>query len=331
MIWSRSYGGHRHAATQPPCARRARGFRDDDAGGTGARVAQTGGLRGKVTDAVGEAGRRRNRTHRVKGRRAEAHGQDEQEGGVHSDWPLPGRGQGVGRERRQGRGRRQLPRRSRRSGSARPAAASAAAGGNTAQEQQKKLAELQTAFDAGVAASKAGNWDEAVAAFEKAAPICAELPRLLLQHRLRLVPEEGLREVGDRVQEGDRDQAGLRRSVECPRERVQHAEEARRGDRGQQQGGGAAQACRRRRRRSGRGRGGSAGALYNQGVILWNQQKYPEAKDKFEAATKADPKHGEAHYRLGMAYVNIGEMPKAVWPHSKATSPPTRAAHTRRK
>jgi hypothetical protein len=38
-----------------------------------------------------------------------------------------------------------------------------------AAEQQKKMAELQASFDAGVAASKAQNWDEAVAAFQLAA------------------------------------------------------------------------------------------------------------------------------------------------------------------
>ena len=47
------------------------------------------------------------------------------------------------------------------------------------------------------------------------------------------------------------------------------------------------------------GGGGNAAALYNQGVIFWNQQKYAEAKDKFEAATKADPKHSEAQYGSG--------------------------------
>jgi len=60
------------------------------------------------------------------------------------------------------------------------------------------------------------------------------------------------------------------------------------------------------------GGGGSAPALYNQGVIFWNQNKYNEAKDKFEAATQADPKYGEAWYRLGMAWMNLGDMGKAV-------------------
>lgn len=58
--------------------------------------------------------------------------------------------------------------------------------------------------------------------------------------------------------------------------------------------------------------GGNAPALYNQGVIFWNQNKYQEAKDKFEAATKADPKYSEAWYRLGMAWMNLGDMAKAV-------------------
>src|SRR5918995_93533 len=45
---------------------------------------------------------------------------------------------------------------------------SAGAAGQAA-EQQKRMAELQAAFDAGVAARQAQNWDEAVAGFEKAA------------------------------------------------------------------------------------------------------------------------------------------------------------------
>ena len=63
---------------------------------------------------------------------------------------------------------------------------------------------------------------------------------------------------------------------------------------------------------AGGGGGGSASGLYNQGVILWNQGKYPEAKEKFEAAAKADPNYSDAHYRLGMANLNLGDMPGAV-------------------
>jgi len=61
------------------------------------------------------------------------------------------------------------------------------------------------------------------------------------------------------------------------------------------------------------GAGGAAGAeaSYNQGVILWNAGKYAEAKAQFEAATKADPTMGLAYYQLGMANLNLGQLPTA--------------------
>jgi tetratricopeptide (TPR) repeat protein len=58
--------------------------------------------------------------------------------------------------------------------------------------------------------------------------------------------------------------------------------------------------------------GGSADALYNQGVTLFNGQKFAEAKAAFEAATKADPKHALAQYQLGMTALNLGDFALAV-------------------
>ena len=60
------------------------------------------------------------------------------------------------------------------------------------------------------------------------------------------------------------------------------------------------------------GAGGSAEALYNQGVTLFNGGKYPDAKTAFEGATKADPKHALAHYQLGMTALNLGDFALAV-------------------
>jgi tetratricopeptide (TPR) repeat protein len=53
--------------------------------------------------------------------------------------------------------------------------------------------------------------------------------------------------------------------------------------------------------------GASASAVFNQGVILWNAGKIPEAKAQFEQAVKLDPTMAEAHYWLGMALVNGGD------------------------
>lgn len=60
------------------------------------------------------------------------------------------------------------------------------------------------------------------------------------------------------------------------------------------------------------GGGGNAEALYNQGVTLWNAQKYADAKTQFEAAIKANPNLALAHYQLGMANLNLGALPEAV-------------------
>ena len=48
--------------------------------------------------------------------------------------------------------------------------------------------------------------------------------------------------------------------------------------------------------------------LYNQGVVLWNANKYAEAKPQFEAAVKANPKNADAQYMLGMASLNLGQI-----------------------
>ncbi len=56
------------------------------------------------------------------------------------------------------------------------------------------------------------------------------------------------------------------------------------------------------------GAGPSAAAAFNQGVILWNANKFAEAKAQFEAAVKADPNMADAQYWLGMAKLNGGDM-----------------------
>jgi tetratricopeptide (TPR) repeat protein len=65
------------------------------------------------------------------------------------------------------------------------------------------------------------------------------------------------------------------------------------------------------------GGGGNASTVFNQGVILWNAGKIPEAKAQFEQAVKIDPNMAEAHYWLGMATVNEGKTAEAK-PHFEA-------------
>ena len=62
------------------------------------------------------------------------------------------------------------------------------------------------------------------------------------------------------------------------------------------------------------GGAGSGGAeqAYNQGVILFNGQKFAEAKAQFEAAVNVDPRMALAQYQLGMTSLNLGQIPDAV-------------------
>lgn len=64
----------------------------------------------------------------------------------------------------------------------------------------------------------------------------------------------------------------------------------------------------------------NASAIFNQGVILWNAGKIPEAKAQFEQAVKLDPNLADAQYWLGMALVNAGtpEAMKQAKPHFEA-------------
>lgn len=50
---------------------------------------------------------------------------------------------------------------------------------------------------------------------------------------------------------------------------------------------------------------------YNDGVKLWNDKKYPEAKAKFEQAVKNNPQNADGFYMVGMADLNLGQLPAA--------------------
>jgi tetratricopeptide (TPR) repeat protein len=58
--------------------------------------------------------------------------------------------------------------------------------------------------------------------------------------------------------------------------------------------------------------GASASAVFNQGVIAWNASRIPEAKKAFEEAVRLDPSMADAHYWLGMANLNEGNLAEAA-------------------
>jgi len=63
---------------------------------------------------------------------------------------------------------------------------------------------------------------------------------------------------------------------------------------------------------AGAGGGGSAEAMYNQGVVMFNAGKMADAKTQFEAASKADPSNASAFFQLGLTSLNLGQLEDAT-------------------
>ena len=75
----------------------------------------------------------------------------------------------------------------------------------------------------------------------------------------------------------------------------------------------AAEASAEAARLSGGGSGGdSATSVFDQGLIFWNAGRLAEARQQFERTLEIDSEHGEAHYWLGMANLNAGQIAEAA-------------------
>lgn len=178
-----------------------------------------------------------------------------------------------------------------------------------AAKQQAKVAEIRKAFDDAVALSNEGKNEEAIAKFNEVAtsvPKCAEC-------------YANIGTVYSRMKQWDKAEAAFRQAIEAKPDwgeaysglaNVLNAEK--KFDEASQA---SAQAAKLMGSAGAASAGaGSASTVFNQGVILWNAGKIPEAKTQFEQAVKMDPNLADAHYWLGMAYVNEGKLPDAA-PH----------------
>lgn len=174
-----------------------------------------------------------------------------------------------------------------------------------AAKQQEKVAAIRKAFDDAVALSNEGKNEEAIAKFNEVAtsvPKCAEC-------------YANIGTVYSRMKQWDKAEAAFRQAIEAKPDwgeaynglaNVLNAEK-----KFEEASQASTQAAKLMGGAGAAGGGGSASAVFNQGVILWNSGKIPEAKAQFEQAVKMDPNLADAHYWLGMAYVNEGKLPDA--------------------
>lgn len=163
----------------------------------------------------------------------------------------------------------------------------------------EKAAAVRKAFDEGNALVKAGSFDAAIAKFEEVAttvPDCADC-----YYNIGYVRNQQKDEV--------KAEAAWKKALELKADHAETLNALAALYNGQKRFDEAAAVS---AKAAGSGGGGSADAIYNQGIILWNAGKIAEARDKFKEAVAANPNHAESHYQLGMAMLNEGQMATAV-------------------
>jgi tetratricopeptide (TPR) repeat protein len=180
------------------------------------------------------------------------------------------------------------------------------AGGAMSKEAAAKNAELKKAFEEGVTASRAGNHDEAIAAFKKAADMNATCYDCYYNMAYSYSQKK----------DWDQAEASYKKAIELKADYAEAYNGLANIYNAQRKFDQAAEASKKAMDLSG-GAGGAAGggsadAMFNQGVILWNAGKIADAKKQFEGAVAANPNHAEAHYQLGMALVNEGNLNAAA-------------------
>jgi Flp pilus assembly protein TadD len=158
---------------------------------------------------------------------------------------------------------------------------------------------LNKTFNEGVAASAAGNFDEAIAKFNEAIktnPQCADC-----YYNIG-VANSGKKDL-DKAEEAYKKAIEVKPSAEAYNGLASIYTAQRKFDLAQE-------ANKKAGELTAATPGGAANpeATYNQGVILWNAGKIAEAKAAFEQVIAAKPDHAEAHYQLGMALVNEGNL-----------------------
>lgn len=162
-----------------------------------------------------------------------------------------------------------------------------------------KVAAMRAAFDEGVAASRAKDFDTAIAKFQAAVaaqPACHECYYNIGFAYLQKKDEKQAEEQWKKALEIRADHAETLNALANLYNAQKRFDEAAAVSAKVAAGGGT----------------GSADAIFNQGIILWNAGKIADAKVKFEETVKADPNHADARFQLGMALLNEGKIPEAV-------------------
>ena len=160
---------------------------------------------------------------------------------------------------------------------------------------------LSKAFTEGVAASDAGNFDEAIAKFDEALKANAQCSDCYYNIG---VANAGKKDY-DKAEEAFKKANEIKPSASAYTGLANVYTAQRKVDEAAAAGKMAAELT-----SAAAPAGGAANveATYNQGVTLWNAGKVAEAKALWEQVVATKPDHAEAHFQLGMALVNEGNL-----------------------
>jgi tetratricopeptide (TPR) repeat protein len=168
-----------------------------------------------------------------------------------------------------------------------------------------KTAELRKAFDEGVALSRAGKYDESIESFNKALALNPNCQDCLYNIGYAHAQKKEL----DKAEESYKKAILIKPDYADAYNGLANIYNAQR--KFDEAAAASAKANELTAAQPGGLPGGNADSLYNQGVILWNSGKIPDAKKLFEQAIAANPNHAESHYQLAMALVNEGKLAEA--------------------
>jgi tetratricopeptide (TPR) repeat protein len=178
----------------------------------------------------------------------------------------------------------------------------------TTKEDAAKAAALKAVFEEGVALSRDGKYDEAIAKFTEASgmvPGCFDcFYNIGFNHSQK--------------REFDQAEAAFLKAIELKANYVEAYNGLATVYNAQKRFDKALEASEKAAELAGAagpGTGTTSGGVdaeYNQGVIAWNAGKIPEAAEHFQKVIFMKPDHADAHYQLGMAYVNQNKMAEAV-------------------
>ncbi|MBM3807059.1 MAG: tetratricopeptide repeat protein [Acidimicrobiia bacterium] len=170
---------------------------------------------------------------------------------------------------------------------------------STAANNDAKAAELKKLFEDGVNASRTGQHDMAVEKFNAAlaiSPQCFDCVFNIGVAQMAKKDEKAAEESWKKAIEIKPDYAEALNALSTLYNNQKRFDEA------------VAMSA----RAASTGGAGNADAVFNQGIILWNQGKIADAKVKFEETLKMNANHPEGNYQLGMALLNEGKLAEAV-------------------